>query len=126
MYQNSSPQARPLHNCPGSHYIDVGKLDWQPAQMPGVMIKPLWQDEGGGGASAALFRLDPGARLPRHRHPRVEQTFVLEGSLVDAEGTCTDRPDSGKGSGSCRFKSLCWPGRSRSSGRMISRSRPRS
>ena len=73
---------------PGSQYIDVKKLDWQPTQVPGVMIKPLWRDEGGE-AYTALFRLDPGARLPQHRHPRVEQTFVLEGSLVDAEGTCT-------------------------------------
>ena len=74
--------------APGSVFVDVEKLDWQPTQFPGVMMKPLWQDETGD-AFTALFRLEPGARLPRHRHAAVEQTFVLEGSLVDDEGTCT-------------------------------------
>jgi anti-sigma factor ChrR (cupin superfamily) len=36
-----------------------------------------------------LTRLDPGARIPPHTHEDVEQTFVLEGSLVDDEGECT-------------------------------------
>ena len=31
----------------------------------------------------------PGATLPKHRHRGVEQTFVLEGSLVDDDGSCT-------------------------------------
>jgi anti-sigma factor ChrR (cupin superfamily) len=36
-----------------------------------------------------LTRLEPGARIPPHTHEDVEQTFVLEGSLVDDEGECT-------------------------------------
>ena len=28
----------------------------------------------------------PGARLPDHEHVQIEQTYVLEGRLVDAEG----------------------------------------
>jgi len=27
--------------------------------------------------------------LPDHEHVRIEQTFVIDGSLADAEGTCT-------------------------------------
>ncbi|MDP1911234.1 MAG: cupin domain-containing protein, partial [Hyphomicrobium sp.] len=37
-----------------------------------------------------LFKMDPGAELPDHEHVLIEQTYVLEGSLVDKEG-----PDAG-------------------------------
>ena len=30
-----------------------------------------------------------GARLPRHRHTGLEQSFILQGSLVDEDGACT-------------------------------------
>ena len=73
---------------PGSVYLEVEKLEWKPTRFPGVTSKMLWQDEAGE-AYTALMRLLPGARLPRHRHTAVEQTYVLEGSLVDEEGVCT-------------------------------------
>lgn len=72
----------------GSHYIDVPNLPWQPTRFPGVEMKILWR-EPDGEAFTALFRTAPGARLPKHRHVGVEQTFVLEGSLVDDQGACT-------------------------------------
>lgn len=84
---------------PGSIYVDVAQLEWQPTPFPGIEIKLLWscaETE----AHTALFRVAPGARLPRHRHVGVEQTFVLEGSLVDEHGACTSgnfvwrKPDS--------------------------------
>lgn len=73
---------------PGSHYIDVVNLPWQPTRFPGVEMKTLWRDAEGE-AFTALFRTAPGATLPKHRHRGVEQTFVLEGSLVDDDGACT-------------------------------------
>ena len=73
---------------PGSQFVDVSQLPWQATQFPGIKMKMLWKDTDGE-AYTALFRLEPGARLPRHRHSGVEQTFVLEGSLVDEEGSCT-------------------------------------
>ena len=36
-----------------------------------------------------LAKLEPGAGIPPHVHEDLEQTFVLEGSLVDQEGECT-------------------------------------
>ena len=36
-----------------------------------------------------LSKLEPGAGIPAHVHEDLEQTFVLEGSLVDTEGECT-------------------------------------
>jgi anti-sigma factor ChrR (cupin superfamily) len=41
------------------------------------------------GLMTALFRWQPGAELTLHEHVEVEQTFVLEGSLVDEEGEVT-------------------------------------
>ena len=72
----------------GSVYIDVDDMDWEPTRFPGISIKVLWKDEASD-AYTALFQLKPGAELPRHRHGGVEQTFVLQGSLVDEHGVCT-------------------------------------
>ncbi|MEO1994691.1 MAG: cupin domain-containing protein [Planctomycetaceae bacterium] len=71
-----------------STYVDVVQMDWQPTPFVGIEIKVLWRCATSA-AYTALFRVAPGARLPRHRHIGVEQTFVLEGSLVDEHGACT-------------------------------------
>ena len=41
------------------------------------------------GMLTILAKLDPGAGIPAHVHEDLEQTYVLEGSLVDDEGECT-------------------------------------
>ena len=41
------------------------------------------------GLMTALFRWQPGSELGLHEHVETEQTFVLEGSLVDEEGEVT-------------------------------------
>ena len=33
--------------------------------------------------------MEPGARLPDHEHVEIEQTYVLEGRLVDEQGEAT-------------------------------------
>ena len=71
-----------------SEYLDVEGLPWEPTKFPGIEMKILWRDDDGEGFTA-MFRVEAGARLPLHRHVGVEQTFVLEGSLVDDEGACT-------------------------------------
>src|SRR5262249_32412605 len=38
------------------------------------------------GLVTALMRFAPGAVLPDHEHVKIEQTYVLEGKLVDKEG----------------------------------------
>jgi anti-sigma factor ChrR (cupin superfamily) len=35
------------------------------------------------------MRMAPGTRLPDHEHVKIEQTYVLEGSLECPEGICT-------------------------------------
>lgn len=69
-----------------SRYIDVPSLPWQPTRFPGVEIKVLMEDPDTG-LQTVLTRMVPGAVLTDHMHVAVEQTWVLEGSLVDHEGT---------------------------------------
>ena len=71
-----------------SHYIDVVSMDWEKTELPGIEMKLLYKDEESG-RSTMLFRMAPGAVVPLHVHNEVEQTFVIEGSLVDAQGACT-------------------------------------
>ncbi|MBI4589342.1 MAG: cupin domain-containing protein [Candidatus Rokubacteria bacterium] len=70
-----------------SVYLDVAKIAWEPTKYPGVETKTLYKDPAG--RQTVLTRLAPGARLPDHRHTGVEQSFVLEGTLVDEDGACT-------------------------------------
>jgi anti-sigma factor ChrR (cupin superfamily) len=71
-----------------SRYIDVAALPWQPTRFPGVELKVLMEDPQTG-LQTVLTRMAPGAVLTDHMHVAVEQTWVLEGSLVDHEGTVT-------------------------------------
>ncbi|MEM5446791.1 cupin domain-containing protein [Paraburkholderia guartelaensis] len=65
--------------------VSADELPWKPTRHPGVEFKLLYEDAASG-LFTGLFRWAPGAELPYHEHAEVEQTFVLEGSLVDHEG----------------------------------------
>ena len=71
-----------------SRYVEVGSLPWKPTPCPGIDMKILLEDKETG-LLTALFRWQPGSELALHEHVEVEQTFVLEGSLVDDEGEVT-------------------------------------
>src|SRR3989304_4938052 len=71
-----------------STYVDVEGSPWEPTKFPGVWQKMLYKEEDGS-AFTALMKFEPGARLPKHAHTDIEQTFVLQGSLVDEDGACT-------------------------------------
>jgi anti-sigma factor ChrR (cupin superfamily) len=68
-----------------SRYVDVEALPWKPTRWPGIDMKVLVEDQATG-LLTALFRWAPGSELPFHEHVRIEQTYVLAGSLVDEEG----------------------------------------
>ena len=68
-----------------SRYIDVPALPWKASRFPGVEIKILMEDPVTG-LQTVLTRMAPGAVLTDHMHVEIEQTWVLEGSLVDLEG----------------------------------------
>jgi anti-sigma factor ChrR (cupin superfamily) len=68
-----------------SRYVPVESLPWKPTPTPGIDMKILLQDKESG-LLTALFRWEPGTELALHEHVEIEQTYVLEGSIVDEEG----------------------------------------
>ncbi len=71
-----------------SRYVDVASLPWKPTPVNGITMKILLKDEATG-LMTALFRWEAGTRLPMHEHVEIEQSWLLEGSLVDDEGEVT-------------------------------------
>jgi anti-sigma factor ChrR (cupin superfamily) len=71
-----------------SRYVKVGNLPWKPTPCPGIDMKILLE-EPETGLMTALFRWQPGAERALHEHVEIEQTFVIEGSLIDDEGEVT-------------------------------------
>ena len=70
-----------------SRFVEVAALPWEKTRFPGVETKTLLVDRATG-VVTSLLKFAPGARLPDHEHVLIEQTFVLEGSLVCGEGEC--------------------------------------
>jgi quercetin dioxygenase-like cupin family protein len=56
-------------------------------QFEGISIKVLYEDKSKG-EMTCLLKWEPGATLPMHKHPEIEQTFVIEGSFYDHDGIC--------------------------------------
>ena len=70
-----------------SRFVDVAGLPWESTRFAGVQQKILVVDRDSG-VVTALMKFAPGAKLPDHEHVLIEQTYVLEGSLVCGEGEC--------------------------------------
>ncbi len=70
-----------------SRFVEVAGLPWEKTRFAGVETKTLLVDRETG-VMTALVRMAPGAKLPDHEHVLIEQTYVLEGSLVCGEGEC--------------------------------------
>lgn len=70
-----------------SRLVRTAELPWETAMFPGVHFKTLMVDKEQG-LMTVLLRMEPGAKLPDHEHVLVEQTYVLEGRLVDRDGEC--------------------------------------
>jgi anti-sigma factor ChrR (cupin superfamily) len=70
-----------------SHYINTDSVPWVETS-PGNKMKVIYHDPATG-MLTILSRLEPGSGIPAHVHEDLEQTYVLEGSLVDDEGECT-------------------------------------
>src|ERR1700704_1944121 len=69
-----------------STFVAASDMPWQRTEFDGIEMKILYQDDEG--RSTILFKMAPGAVVPLHEHTALEQTFMLEGSLEDAEGSC--------------------------------------
>jgi anti-sigma factor ChrR (cupin superfamily) len=82
-----------------SRFVDVENLPWEMTAYPGIEQKTLLVDKQTG-LITALMKMAPGSRLPDHEHVKIEQTFVLEGHLVDQSG-----PDAGV---ECKAGQFIW------------------
>jgi anti-sigma factor ChrR (cupin superfamily) len=71
-----------------SNFIDAAAMPWAPTEFAGIEMKILYSDAEG--RSAILFKLEPGAVVPLHRHQALEMTYMLEGDLEDHEGACIE------------------------------------
>jgi quercetin dioxygenase-like cupin family protein len=71
-----------------SRYVDVESLPWKPTPYKGVEMKILMEDPETG-LMTTLTRFAPGAELPLHEHTELEQSWVLQGRLVDHDGEVT-------------------------------------
>jgi anti-sigma factor ChrR (cupin superfamily) len=77
---------RKLEPTPGgSTYITPDELPWLPTRFDKVSIKVLYEDKAKG-EMTCLVKLEPGAFIPFHMHPELEQAFMLEGSMHDHDG----------------------------------------
>ena len=72
-------------SSPHSHVARPADMEWQKTRFPGCEVKTLLFDHASG-LVTALMRCAPGAVLPDHEHVKIEQTYMLEGKLVDKEG----------------------------------------
>src|ERR671919_136203 len=69
---------------PLSQIISLSDLPWQERQ-PGVRTKSIWEHPESQ-RRAVLTRVEPEAKLPRHRHVGDELIFVVEGANADESG----------------------------------------
>jgi anti-sigma factor ChrR (cupin superfamily) len=70
-----------------SRFIETASVPWI-ENAPGHKSKVIYYNPATD-LLTILSKLEPGAGIPAHTHEDLEQTYVLEGSLVDDEGECT-------------------------------------
>lgn len=73
--------------APTSQFVDIESVPWQEI-APGARMKVLYKDNEAQQATL-LLEVDPGGTIPDHIHTGVEQTYVFEGSMEDADGICS-------------------------------------
>jgi len=85
----ATPNAKSHAQLPpmASRFVEVASLPWEKTRFAGVEAKTLLVDRETG-VVTSLMRFAPNARLPDHEHVLIEQTYVIEGSLVCGEGEC--------------------------------------
>ena len=69
----------------GSTYVKPQDMEWKPSQFEGIEIKVLYENKEAG-EMTCLLRWQPGTTLPFHKHPEIEQSYVISGSFADHDG----------------------------------------
>ena len=74
-----SEHAQRLHVAPGIAIVKPSTATWQPhPRLAGVTQKVVHRDPRSG-LYTALFKLAPGAQIPRRRHAMTEEVYVVSG-----------------------------------------------
>ncbi len=81
----ATPKKKHEPTVGGSVYIKPDTLPWRPTRFDKVSIKVLYENLEAG-EMTVLVKLDPGAYIPFHMHPELEQAYVLEGAMHDHDG----------------------------------------
>ena len=69
-----------------SRFIDVESLPWEKRAIPGSSRRRFsWRRRLAFSPRSCAWRR---VRLPDHEHVKIEQTYVLEGTLMCPEGEC--------------------------------------
>lgn len=68
-----------------SRVVHANDMPWEKIVYPGCHVKTLMVDKKNG-LLTVLLKMDPGAELPDHEHMLMEQTYMIEGRLVDKSG----------------------------------------
>jgi anti-sigma factor ChrR (cupin superfamily) len=79
--------ASPKPTIGSSTYVRPQDMEWKATQFEKTWIKVLYEDREKG-EMTCMIKLEPGAKVPFHRHPELEQALVLEGSMYDHDGIC--------------------------------------
>src|SRR5260370_36613644 len=87
MLEDETMAEAPSLGAVASRFIETESVPWIET-APGNKMKVIYHDPATD-MLTILSKLEPGAGIPPHVHEDLEQTFVLEGSLVDQEGECT-------------------------------------
>ena len=110
----NTQNAKPVEDLPvddlRARVVRPQAMPWDKMRFFGCETKTLLFDPRSGLATV-LIKMAPGATLPDHEHVLIEQTYVLEGSLVDKEGpdAAASRSAPGNSSGGRRAAGT-WPG----------------
>ena len=70
-----------------SRFIQANSIPWESTRYEGIQTKTLLV-EPSSGLLTLLMKMEQGAVLPDHEHVQIEQTWILNGSLVCDEGSC--------------------------------------
>jgi len=65
--------------------VDTNAIDWEAGSFEGLEQKLLYRDEATGEA-VRLVRLVAGCEVPDHPHALIEETFLIEGDVLDPRG----------------------------------------
>jgi hypothetical protein len=85
------------HTIGGSVYVKPQDIAWEPTQFDGISIKVLYEDKATG-EMTCLLKWEPGAALPMHKHPAIEQTWSSKGHSTITTASAELASSSGGGS----------------------------